>query len=213
MAHKITTWAQNPVEDQERSIEDAISRIQALNDGLRKFWSQASGWAPEDAATLMSKSRLDWQVSLSGSLRHWICDSAQDLEDGDLILGWANLGSLIEGTLKLFLAVYYQDYKNDLETLKTTQAWHKKNQVLLDPDSLALDTLIDYVGKKSLFTPDEIALCKLVQSRRNAIHAFKDRPIGTGPELYAAIKKYLTMLRATAYALPYPDECYMPSET
>jgi hypothetical protein len=201
-----------PVDDYDRSIEDAIARIKTLNESLRQFWSQANGWAPEDAATLMSKSRLDWQVSLSKSLSHWICDPVEGIPDGDLILGWANLGSLIEGTLKLFLAVFYEDYKQDLETLKKTQAWHKKNQVLLAPDSLALDTLIDYVAKASLFTADEIELCKLVQSRRNAIHAFKDRQIGTGPELHLAIKKYLTMLRATAHALPYPNDSYIPRE-
>jgi hypothetical protein len=212
MMQKFTSWVQEPVSDGDRSIEDAIARIQALNEGLRQFWSQANGWAPEEAATLMSKSRLDWQVSLSKSLRHWIYDPAAGIEDGDLILGWANLGSLIEGTLKLFLAVFYEDYKNDLETLKTTQAWHKKNQVLLAPDCLTLDTLIDYVGKASLFTSDEIELCKLVQSRRNAIHAFKHKEIGTGPELHVAIKDYLMMLRATARALPYPDDSFMPRE-
>jgi hypothetical protein len=205
-------WVHAPIDDQDRTIEDAIARIQMLNEHLRLFWSQAKGWAPEDAATLMSKSRLDWQASLSKSLRHWVYDPAEGIEDGDLILGWANLGSLIEGTLKLFLSVFYEDYKKDLDTLKLTQAWHKKNQVLLGPDSLALDTLIDYVEKASLFTSDEIELCKLVQSRRNAIHAFKDRKIGTGPELHTAIKKYLTMLRTTAQGLPYPDSSYAPRD-
>lgn len=193
------------VDDLDRPFHDVIARSGNLNEGLRRFWSEASGWAPADAAALMTKSRLDWQVSLSRSLRHWDCDPPEDLEEGDLILGWTNLGSLIEGTIKLFLAVHYESYKNDIETLKKTKAWHKTKKKLLDPDGLALDTLIDYVQKASLFTPDEIDLCKLVQSRRNAIHAFKDRPIGTGLELHTAIKKYLSMLRSTAHILPYPD--------
>jgi hypothetical protein len=136
----------------------------------------------------MTKSRLDRQVSLSRSLRHWVTDPPDSLEDGDLILGWANLGSLVEGTIKLFLAVYYQDYKADLDTLKQTQAWHAKQEKLLDPYGLRLDVLITYVEKAKLFSPEEIALFKQVQSYRNAIHAFKDRPLGTGSELYAAIK-------------------------
>lgn len=201
-----------PIDDQDLPIGEVIDRIERLNDGLRRFWSDAAGWAPEAAAELMSKSRLDWQVSLSRSLRHWMSDAPASLEEGDLILGWVNLGSLIEGTIKLFLAVHYESYKSDTETLKTTKAWHNTKAKLLAPDGLAFDTLIDYVEKASLFTAEDVKLCKLVQSRRNAVHAFKDRPIDTGVELHRAIKQYLTMLRSTAQSLPYPDDIYAPNE-
>lgn len=200
------------IADAERPIDDVVSRIAKLNDCLKEFWSNASGWAPHDAAELMSKSRLDRQASLSRSLRHWIVEPPADLEDGDLILGWTNVGSLIEGTIKLFLAVYYQDYKKDIETLKQTNAWHKTKEKLLDPDGLMLDVLIDYCEKANLLDQEERTLVRLVQARRNAIHAFKDRPIGTGIELHSAIKEYLTMLRRIANALPYPDDMYRPSE-
>jgi hypothetical protein len=203
---------QHSISDRDRSIRDVVSRITRLNDCLKNFWSSASGWAPEDAAELMSKSRLDRQASLSRSLRHWIVDPPADLEDGDLILGWTNLGSLIEGTIKLFLAVYYQDYKRDIETLKQTKAWHKTKGKLLDPDGLMLDVLLDYCEKADLLDKEERGFVRLVQTRRNAIHSFKDRPIGTGIELHSAIKDYLTMLRRIANALPYPDDMYRPSE-
>jgi hypothetical protein len=203
---------ESEIADQQLDITDAIVRVEKLNEGLRAFWSSAHGWAPTDAADLMSKSRLDRQVSLSRSLRHWAADPPDSLEEGDLILGWANLGSLIEGTIKLFLAVYYQDYKADVETLKQTQAWHTKQEKLLDPDGLPLGVLIDYVEKAGLFPADEIALFKQVQSYRNAIHAFKDRPLGSGNELHAAIKEYLGMLRSTATRFEYPDHTYEPQE-
>lgn len=199
--------------DQQRPIADVVAHIQKLNDGLRQFWSNADGWAPESAAELMSKSRLDWQVSLSRSLRHWIVDPPDSLEEGDLILAWANLGSLIEGSIKLFLAVFYEDYKNDLVILKQTKAWHSKKKKLLDPDGLPFDVLIDYCEKAALFDNDDLALFRLVQLRRNAIHAFKDRPIGTGIELLSAIKSYLTCVRAINERLPYPDRVYQPRET
>jgi hypothetical protein len=192
-------------------LHEVVTRIEKLNEGLRAFWSSSQGWAPADAAELMSKSRLDRQVSLSRSLRHWI-DTTDELEDGDLILGWANLGSLIEGTIKLFLAVFYQDFKADLETVKQTQAWHAKQQKVLEPDVLRLDVLITYVEKAELYDADELDLLRLVQDRRNAIHAFKDREIGTAQELHAAIRSYLAVLRYTAARLPYPDLMYEPSE-
>jgi len=201
-----------PPEDKARPISDVVARIVKLNCGLRDFWSASHGWAPQDAADLMSKSRLDRQASLSSSLRHWLEVPSDSFEDGDLILGWANLGSLIEGTVKLFLAVYYQDYKNDLDNLKQTQAWHAKKEKLLDPDVLRLEVLIDYLETAQLFATDELALCRFVQDRRNAIHAFKDRPIGSGSELYAAMRSYLGMLRSTNSRLPYPDEGHHPTE-
>jgi hypothetical protein len=192
--------------DRQLPVEDAVARIEKINEGLRAFWSSSHGWAPAAAADLMSKSRLDWQVSLSRSLRHWVIYPPDIVSDGDLILGWANLGSLIEGTIKLLLAVYYDDYKRDLDTLKHTQAWHNKKKVPLDPDNLRFETLIDYIKRAQLFDADEIKLFELVQGRRNAIHAFRDRCIGTGSELHAAIKNYLGTLRSVALRLPYPED-------
>jgi hypothetical protein len=53
----------------EMSIHQVEGRIEILNRDLARFWSAAHGWAPPEAAGLLSKSRLDWQVSLSASLR------------------------------------------------------------------------------------------------------------------------------------------------
>ncbi len=91
---------------EELNIETVIDRIIKLNTGLGSFWSNASGWAPDESAALMSKSRLDRQISLSECLSIWISNKSVKHEDGTLILAWANLGSLIEGTLKLFLGVF-----------------------------------------------------------------------------------------------------------
>jgi len=198
--------------DAERPIGETVARIVKLNAGLAQFWSSAQGWAPKGAADLVSKSRLDRQVSLSESLRHWTQGAEAEISDGDLILAWANLGSLIEGTIKLFLAVYYEDYKKDLETLKETQAWHAKQEKLLDPDGLRLDVLVAYCEKADLLGAKDLELCRLVQSRRNAIHAFRDREIGTGAELWLAIRSYLVFSRATNLRLPYPDDHYCPRE-
>src|SRR5579859_1182306 len=96
----------------QKSIKEVVQRIVNLNKGLADFWGNANGWAPTDSANLLSRSRLDWQVSLSESLGHWT--GRKKISDGDLILAWANLGSLVEGTMKLFLSVYYEDYKKDL---------------------------------------------------------------------------------------------------
>ena len=52
-----------------------------------------------------------------------------------------------------------------------------------------------------------------IQQRRNAIHAFKDRDIGTKEEFTNNIRIYLNILRYINYRLPYPDDIYAPRET
>src|SRR5277367_5623413 len=94
--------------DEKMDMKEVVLKIVRLNKGLAVFWGNSEGWASIDAANLLSRSRLDWQVSLSESLRYWIGEDK--LSDGDLILAWANLGSLVEGTMKLFLSVFYDDY-------------------------------------------------------------------------------------------------------
>ncbi|MDF3195360.1 hypothetical protein [Pseudomonas sp. 1928-m] len=177
-----------------------IERIISGNTQLAKFWSSSHGWAPKEAAELMSKSRLDWQVELSKTLQIW---SSLDSKPGELILAWANLGALVEGTLKLFLSVFYQDYSTDEFSLKNKGK-------LVDPDVLALEKLRQFFIKKQLLDQDDLGLIEKVQQRRNAIHAFKDRPIGTESEFLECVNLYLEFLVGINNRLPYPDDCYRP---
>ena len=154
------------------SVIETLGRIEALNRDLAQFWRTAHGWAPIEAAGLLSKSRLDWQVSLSSCLRLWIRTLPDRLEDGELILAWANLGSLTEGTLKLFLSVFYHDYQKDIDGLKAARVYHYKKQAPISPDGLTLDVMRVYFKKRELLGPEIDAYVELVQQRRNAIHAY-----------------------------------------
>ncbi len=188
----------------QASPSEIIEWIETLNRKLARFWQAADGWAPIEAAGLLSKARLDWQVSLSSSLRLWLCDPPDTLSDGDLILAWTNLGALIEGTLKLFLSVYYNDFRADVENLKAAGAFDHKAQASKSPDGLMLEPLRKYAAARDLIGTSGNALVKLVQERRNAIHAFKDRPIGDGAEFWEAVRDYFDMLCDVDGRLPYP---------
>lgn len=190
-------------------IEEIVDRIATLSDGLASFWRNAEGWAPDDAAQLLRCARLDRIASLAASLRRWT-DGAP-LSDGDLILAWANLGALLEGALKLFLTVYLTDYRAD-ETTKETRAWHIKRQMLQDPDELMLDTILAYADKAGLLAPQQLALGRTVQARRNAIHAFGDRDLGTDAELFAAIRDFRALLWSLDGRMEYPEERFRPTE-
>jgi hypothetical protein len=160
---------------------------------------------------MLSKSRLDRQVSLSMALRHW--SNKPKLTDGELILAWANLGALMEGTLKLLLSAYLEDYKADTNALKKANAFDHKKLIAKSPDGLVLENLRQFVKHRGLLSNSGDELVDLVQQRRNAIHAFKDRPLGDTMEFRSAVRGYLAVLRSVNQRLPYPDEVYPPQET
>lgn len=187
------------------SVDEVIERIIKLNEGLRKFWGRAEGWAPLEAAELISNSRLDRQVSLSHCLKLWIASIKPELEDGHLILAWANLGSLMEGSMKLFLSVWYKTYISDIDAIK-------RKGKLQDPDVLQLEPLRQFF-KKRIWDDTFDTYIQTIQQQRNAIHAFKDRDIGTKEEFTNNIRIYLNILRYINYRLPYPDDVYAPKET
>jgi hypothetical protein len=188
------------------TISDVVIRIERLTAGLVKFWRNPVGWAPPSATGLLSKSRLDWQASLAKSLGNWLREPPAALSDGDLILAWTNVGTLVEGALKLLLSVYYENYKADIEALKSANAFNYKKGTDKPPDGLGLESLRLFVKSHALLGKDGDELVALVQQRRNAIHAFEDRPIGDEAEFHQALRGYLRLLRSINNRLPYPGE-------
>ena len=188
------------------SLNETVKRIISLNKNISKFWSNSYGWAPIEAAELLSKSRLDWQVSLSYTLNNWIENISKDEVAGNLILAWTNLGSLIEGTIKLALSVYYNDYLNSEDKI------YKKDKVQ-EPDTFKLETLRQFcLGKLWERETKWDSWILHIQQRRNAVHAFKNREIGTFEEFYKDLSMYLEFLRYINKRLPYPDDIYIPCE-
>lgn len=177
--------------------------IAAQTESMMGFWKSAKGWAPVEAAGLLSRSMLEWQSSLADVLETWLnCQT-----DGQLILAWANLGALVEGQLKLFLSVYYKDYLNP------EQLGVRKRGMKLDPDGCALNDLREFFAKKVWregFNWD--VWIKHVQERRNSIHAFNYRDIGSFSEWRNDLRLYLRFIRDLDSRLPYPEHCLDSSD-
>lgn len=172
-------------EHEEMSLDEVVNNIVTLNERLRYFWTKADGWAPMESSRLLSKSRLDWQVSLSRCLKIWFTEPSSGGENGQLILAWVNLGSLVEGSMKLFLSVYYMDYqKNDVPLTK-------KEGKLIDPDRLEFGKMRIFFKKQIWGTGDkewDDWILK-IQQRRNAVHAYKNRDLGTFNEFFDDVRK------------------------
>jgi len=183
----------------EYSPKELCSRIAVLTKCIMDFWDDGCwGWAHKDVANLLNKSMLRWQTSLARSLILWI-DAGSE---GELILAWANLGALVEGQLKLFLCVYYNDYRVDDEAIR------KKRQ-LMDPDGCTLERLRQFFNKRIwVCGTNWNSYVELVQNRRNVIHAFKQHDIGTFQEWNETLRLHLSFVRDTGGRLPYPNEYF-----
>ena len=172
-----------------RNPAQIVDEIIETNWEISTSWSKAHGWAPIEAAELMSKSRLDWQVELSRTLHVWIQTLDSDVANGHLILGWANLGALVEGTMKWFLSIYYNDYRADVEALKN------KNDNVVSPDGQSLEPLRQFFRKRIWQNSDSWDdWVLMIQQRRNAIHAYKHRELGTTHEYIVAVIEYYDFL-------------------
>lgn len=184
-----------------QSHESVISDIISRNSEICDFWSSAHGWAPNSAAELLAKSRLDWQVSLSYCLRHWLEQPTREDEEGRLILAWVNLGVLVEGAMKFFLSVYEADYSQ----APVTRPRRQKSRDI-DIDVLQFEPLIQYFNKH-IWTNSQKHWDKwlhMIQGRRNAVHAYKDRSIGTFDEFYENLGTYYDFLEELEGQVPYP---------
>ena len=189
---------------------DAVERIIEKNNYLLYVWGNCYGWAPTEAAKLLDESRLDWLVSLSYSLRLWVNETPKpDDHDGRLILAWANLGSLVEGTMKFFLSIYHSDYRLSVEHGKASpksiyeRLW-RKNQKPDEVDGLMFDNLREFFKAEILHEPQrnwDSWLCS-IQQRRNAIHAYKHRDIGSFDEFNLNVIRYCEFLEMLAGRLP-----------
>lgn len=188
------------------NINEVIERIINLSEGMYNFWSEADGWAPPNAANILNNSRLDYQLSLTLYLKNWI-NKAYDREDyASLILAWVNLGCLVEGMMQLALSVYFNDYQNDADAVI-------KGGLIQEPDKLMLDKLRTFCKGKLWDDSSKWDSWILhIQQRRNAIHAYKDRELGSFEEFFDDLRNYLEFIRLINGRLPYPDSVFEPRE-
>ncbi len=163
---------------------------------LTIYKEKARGWAPDAVADITEKAGLDWLDSLTDTLEIWKERANGNMSDGELILAYVNLGILVEGWMILLLTVYREDYQKDA----------KRNCL---PDKLRFVELEDFCGEQ-VWNDDSdkqkwTTWVKKIRERRNAVHAFKRRDIGTVKELKADLEKYDSFIVDEMSARLYKD--------
>jgi len=179
---------------------DTIAEICRRNEEIRDFWGNSFNWAPSEAALLLERSRLDRQVALSHCLTLWTSENHPvERWDGALILGWANLGALVEGTLKWFLSVYRNDVPGDAI---------KRYGRSIEPEEATLDQLRQFYSKHFVWYNEAERLTwdpwlEEIRDRRNSVHAYRDKDIGTFDDLQRCIERYLDLIETLDGRAPY----------
>jgi len=88
---------------------------------------------------------------------------------------------------------------------------NETHQDITDPESLTLEPMRRFF-KKRIYGDAWDKWVAHIQQRRNSIHSFRSREIGSFAEFYLDVRKYLDFLRYVNSRLPYPDERYVPRE-
>jgi len=181
--------------------DSAIDRIIRVTQFHEQFWSASHGWAPGTTADLLAEARLDRQLSFVHTLYDFLKPFSPEAAEARQILGYTTLRSLCEGAVKLFFAVFLEDYRT------SDDAVFDRKQMLVLPEDLAFDRLITLYLKYGDVTFEPFL--RRIQQRGNAIHHFSDRDIGTHEELVADIVTYSEFLRTVDSQLPYPNGSYL----
>jgi hypothetical protein len=176
-------------------VKDIYDSIKVESERVFNFWQNPRGWAPKSVTEILSVSRLDWLEGLTNTLRIWI-DIEDEYDHGELLLANANLGALVEGWLKLFYCVYYEDYRKKP---------HEKKDKMIKPNDLKFENLKQF-SRDILWEKgsDWDKWIERIQFKRNAIHAFNSRDIGDKTEFESDLMKFHDLIKLIDGRLPYP---------
>lgn len=130
----------------------------------------------DSVADKLDNAMLEWQSELTQTLKIWI-DKGLAMTTGELILARANLGAVVESWLKFFYSVYYEDY---------CQSPITKRGKMVEPEKAQFEELKNFsTGKLWDDTSSpEYLWVNSVQYKRNAIHSFGYRDIGTPQDFW-----------------------------
>lgn len=171
-----------------------------LTNNAALLWKEARGIAPDSAADKLDDAMLEWQSELTKTLSIWI-DKGLTMTSGELILARANLGAVVESWLKFFYCVYYEDYCKSPIT-------NNKGK-MIEPEKASFDNLKEFSNGKlwdDVNSP-EYSWVDSVQHKRNAIHSFRYRDIGTPLEFMDDIDHLYSFVDNVLSHFPPLEDC------
>ena len=183
---------------------DSYDKLLKLTKNETLIWKKARGVAPNKTADKMDVAMLEWLNELTIALKIWI-DKGHNMSSGELILARVNMGAVVESWLKFFYCVYYDDYvKNPILNKNKNKTIEPENATFEDLKNFSSDKL--WIDKKST----EYGWVDSVQKKRNAIHAFRYREIGSTQDFLDDITHLFNFVNKIIDQFP-PLEDYIES--
>lgn len=184
---------------------DYIVMKRHSHEVFKSFKNSIRGWGPDSVADLLEIARLDWLSDFTNIIDSWKeiaeSDMISKMTEGQLLLAYTTLGALVEGWLKLFYCAHYESYKDETSQQIYMNVPGAATQIT--PNELSFEKLKvfsrDIIWDKG--EPFDLWVDK-IQQRRNAIHAFNDRNIGTPQEYLADIGMYCEFVDELYTRLP-----------
>ena len=182
-------------------IQD-YQKMKILTNNFIVLWQHIDGIAPPSVEDKFAKAMLKWLGGLTDTLDLWI-NKVDNMTEGELILARVNLGALVECWLKMFYCAYYEDYLNEPK-----QKMKKGKVIVVEPEKLSFEELklfgIDKLYNKN---SDRYNWIDSVQDKRNSVHLFQYRDIGT-PEIFVDdVIKYCQFVNDMYFSFPSIEDC------
>lgn len=174
-------------------------KFAARNTSL--LWQHVRGIAPDKVAAKLENANLNGLIYMTDTLEIWINKGAE-MTEGELILAVTNLGAVVESWLRFFYCVYYDDYIK--EPIKKT-----KGTRIMEPEKAQFIDLINY-GVRKLWndkSDPEYVWVDSVRVKRNAIHIYQKREIGTAIDFLKNIEQLYTFVEHILLQLPPLEDC------
>lgn len=175
--------------------EAIIEKVESVTKEHLVAWKNARGYAPVDVANKIDKIMIDWIISLTEYLKIWD-KNIGNLTIGEIILARTNLGTLVECWLKFFLVIHLDNYKS--------QPIIDKKEKVIKPEKLSFEQLRIYY-KENIFVHSDIKYndwIESIQHKRNGIHAFNYKDLGTNKELHSDFFVYLEFIEHLIDSMP-----------
>ena len=162
-------------------------------------WKESYGIASNEAYFKIDKAMLNWHIELTNTLEIWL-NKGLDMTDGELILAYANLGAVVESWLKFFYSVYYDDYCKNPIIIKNK---------MVEPEGMKFEMLKNFSVEKLWNNKESEGYIWVdsIQHKRNAIHSFKFREIGTPATFVDDIEHLYDFVDDVLLHLPPIEDC------
>ncbi|MDD2391665.1 MAG: hypothetical protein PHU94_01845 [Bacilli bacterium] len=207
-------------------LDKTIDEIIALIEDMCFFWKNSQGWAPKEVSEEFDNLEMDRFSDFTKNLHKF---KKEELSEGELVLVYTIIGSILEGVMIIFYTMWLESYNTDIKDEEYRQIskldegetydykyrkWERKENNYKKPSELGLE-LLKVFSVERLFSNNDDRSIKfwkkyitIIQENRNSIHVMKKRRIDNSETLNEKLELLVELIKLVDSKLIYPDGYY-----